>query len=295
MRFHRFFPVILPQFTFNSRYGNSLQQLSAAGVRFLPLVPRMRLSLAMQLWAVMLLNSSELFVHQCTKSKVLDTLEDVLTSQRTPLFVRENLRIVIDAAARASSGTPYENQSRIHMLWRNVTVMPAAKLDEVSLSPVYVASVFNIERAFSQCMPFGADIPMVNPPSPRRTTAINVTPSHPRLHPQSLPVQAAVPPNIEGTHLQRGTDWDDRALSEQSTERANRVRPMLECCICMEELPMGSIIHPDSHGPVATPFDEYGFIILCPACNATKGKGKASGTQSGTCHPQIRALRRLIM
>lgn len=235
------------------------------------------------------MNSSELFVHQCTKSKVLDTLEDVLTSQHTPLFVRENLHIVINATARASSGTPYENQSRIRMLWRNVTVMPAAKLDEVSLSPVYVASLFNIEREFSQRMPFGADIPMVNPPSPRRTTAVNVTPSHPRLHPQSLPVQAAVPLDIEGTRLQRGPDRDGGALSEQRTERASRARPKLECCICMEELPTDSIIHPDSRGPVATPFDEYEFVILCPACNATKGKGKASGTQSGTCQTQIRA------
>jgi len=100
----------------------------------------------MQLWAVMLVNSSELFVHQCTKSNVLDTLEDVLTSQHTPLFVRENLRIVIDAAARASSGTSYENQSRIRMLWRNTR--PAEKLDEVGLFPVCEASPFNIQRFF---------------------------------------------------------------------------------------------------------------------------------------------------
>ena len=243
----------------------------------------------------MLSNSSELFVNQCTKSKVLDTLEVVLTSQRTPLFVRENLRIVIDAAARASSGTPYENQSRIRMLWRNVTVMPVAKLDEVSLSQIRVASLFNVERGFSQCMPVAADISMVNPPSPRRISAVNVAPSHPRLHPQSLLVQAAVPPDIEGTRLQQGPDEDDRALSEQSTGRTNRARPMFECCICMEELPADSIIHPDSRGPATTLFDEYEFIILCPACNATKGKGKASGTRSGTCHPQIRALRRLIL
>jgi len=141
------FPVILPQFTFNSRCGNALQQLSAAGVRFLPIALRIRLIFAMQLWAVMLVNTSELFVHQCTKSKVLDTLEDVFTSQCTPHFVRENLRIVIDAAARASSGMSYENQSRIHMLWRNTR--PVVKLDEVGLSPVYVvASHFNIQRKF---------------------------------------------------------------------------------------------------------------------------------------------------
>ena|SRR5947208_1349172 len=145
-------------------------------------------------------------------------------------------------------------------------------------------------------MPFGADISTINPPSPRRITAVNVTPSHPRVHPQSLlPIQAAVPPDIGGTRLQRGPDEDDRALSEQNTERANRAPPMLECCICMEGVPTDSIIHPDSRRPVATLFDEYEFIILCPACTATKGKGKASGTQTGTCHPQIRALRRLIM
>lgn len=109
---------------------------------FLHPAPHIRIISIMQLWAVMLVNSSELFVHQCTESKVLDTLQDVFTSQHTPLFVRENLRVVIDAAARASHGTSYECQSRIRMLWK--TIKPVVKLDEVGLSPAFAAGHFNI-------------------------------------------------------------------------------------------------------------------------------------------------------
>ena len=159
--------------------------------------------------------------------------------------------------------------------------------------PPCVRRVHSIFREFfAQCMPFGAGVSMASSPSPRRSTAVNLTPSHPLVHPQSPPVQAAVPPDMGGTRLQRGSDEgeDDRALSEQSTRRADYARPIFECCICMEEVPMDSITH-----PVTALFDEYEFIVLCPACNAAKGKGKAGGTQGGTCRPQIRTLRRLIM
>jgi hypothetical protein len=57
-----------------------------------------------QLWAIMLRNLSELFVHQCAKNKFLDTLEDVLTSQRTSPVVREHLLDVLAAAVHASTG-----------------------------------------------------------------------------------------------------------------------------------------------------------------------------------------------
>lgn len=143
-------------------------------------------------------------------------------------------------------------------------------------------------------MPFGADVSIANPPSPWRSTALNLTPSHPLVH---LPLQAAVPPDVGGTRLLRGSDEesDDRALSDQSIGRANHAQPKFECCICMKEIPTDSITPPDSCGHVAGLFDEYEVIGLCPACNAAKGKGKASGTQGGTCRPQVWTLQRLIM
>jgi hypothetical protein len=79
----------------------------------------------------MLRNSSELFVHQCAKNKFLDTLDDVLTSQRTSPVVRERLLDVLAAAAYASSGTPHKNDSGFRLLWRKVK--PVGKPDEVGL------------------------------------------------------------------------------------------------------------------------------------------------------------------
>jgi hypothetical protein len=91
----------------------------------------MRLILSIQLWAVMLRNSSELFVHQCAKSKFMDTLEDVLASQRTSPVVRERLLDVLAAASYASSGSSHKSDSSFRLLWRKVK--PAGKPDEVGL------------------------------------------------------------------------------------------------------------------------------------------------------------------
>lgn len=63
----------------------------------------------------------------------------------------------------------------------------------------------------------------------------------------------------------------------------------------MERIPVDSIAHPDSRGHVAALLDEYEFIILCPACNATKYNEKAGGTQGGMCRPQIQTRWWLIM
>lgn len=70
-------------------------------------------------------------MHQCAKGKFLDTLEDVLTSQRTSPVVRERLLDVLAAAAYASSGTSAKNESSFRLLWKKVK--PAGKPDEVSL------------------------------------------------------------------------------------------------------------------------------------------------------------------
>jgi len=79
----------------------------------------------------MLRNSSEFFVHQCSKNKFLDTLDDVLTSQRTSPVVRERLLDVLAAAAYASSGAPHKNESSFRVLWKKVK--PAGKPEEVGL------------------------------------------------------------------------------------------------------------------------------------------------------------------
>jgi hypothetical protein len=106
-------------------HNNSLQQGYALSL----IANLIRLILSSQLWAVMLRNSSELFVHQCTKSKFIDTLEDVLNSQRTSPVVRERLLDVLAAAAYASSGTSSKNEASFRVLWRKVK--PAGKPDEV--------------------------------------------------------------------------------------------------------------------------------------------------------------------
>ena len=59
---------------------------------------------------------SELFVHQCTKSKFLDTLDDVLGSQRTSPVVREHLLDVLAAAAYASTGPSHKTESSFRLL-----------------------------------------------------------------------------------------------------------------------------------------------------------------------------------
>ncbi|KAH8977421.1 hypothetical protein EDB92DRAFT_1917348 [Lactarius akahatsu] len=138
------------------KYGEAPQQLSAA-----------------RLWAIMLRNSSEIFVHQCMKSKFMDTLEDVLTSQRTSPVVRERLLDVLAAAAYASSATSLKTESSFRLLWRKVK--PPGKPDEG--------------------VPFDPDDAMFNPPSPRRSSAFSPTPGYPPVHPQSL--QSPAVPNVQ--------------------------------------------------------------------------------------------------
>ncbi|GBE87135.1 hypothetical protein SCP_1003820 [Sparassis crispa] len=83
--------------------------------------PAAQLSAA-RLWAIMLRNSSEIFIWQCTSRKFLDTLEDVITSSRTSPVVRERLLEVLAAAAYASKDSGFRH------LWKKVK--PADKPDE---------------------------------------------------------------------------------------------------------------------------------------------------------------------
>ncbi|KAJ6476219.1 hypothetical protein C8R45DRAFT_373471 [Mycena sanguinolenta] len=82
------------------KYGEPAAQLSAA-----------------RLWAIMLRNSSDVFVYRCTSRKFLDTLEDLLTSPRTSLIVRERVMVVLGAAAYASGSG---KDTSFRGLWRRV-------------------------------------------------------------------------------------------------------------------------------------------------------------------------------
>src|SRR5712691_7010505 len=104
--------------------------------------------------------------------------------------------------------------------------------------------------------------------------------------------------NISNTmRLRQRSGEGDHTLSAQRmvcTNPARSVRRLVECCICMDRAPVGSIVHVDScghtfcrkclHGHIAARVDrdELGFPIHCPACTVAKGKGKENA--SGTCH-----------
>src|SRR5712691_11587155 len=102
--------------------------------------------------------------------------------------------------------------------------------------------------------------------------------------------------NISNTmRLRQRSGEGDHTLSAQPmvcTELASSVQRLVECCICMNRILVGSIVHVDScghtfcrkclHGHLAARVDELSFPIHCPACTAAKGKGKENA--SGTCH-----------
>jgi len=138
------FPAMPPQSDF--RYGDASQQFSAARVRFLPFSGRMRLILTMQLWALMLRNSSKSFVQHCAKREFLETLEDVLNSERTSPIVRERLLAVLAAAAYASFKMSSQDISGFGVLWRKVK--PAGKPDEVGLYTLYASLIWILRLCY---------------------------------------------------------------------------------------------------------------------------------------------------
>ncbi|KAF8645626.1 hypothetical protein AX16_007708 [Volvariella volvacea WC 439] len=91
------------------KYGEASAQLSAA-----------------RLWALMLRNSSELFIAQSTTRKFLDTLEDVLGNPKTAPVVRDRLLSVVAAAAYASGNKNTKDGFR--GLWKRVK--PADQSDD---------------------------------------------------------------------------------------------------------------------------------------------------------------------
>ncbi|KAF7373380.1 hypothetical protein MSAN_00547600 [Mycena sanguinolenta] len=70
-----------------------------------------------KLWAIMLRNSSDVFIRWCTSRKFLDTLEDLLISPCTSPAVRERVMDILAAAAYASGP---KKEAGFRGLWRRV-------------------------------------------------------------------------------------------------------------------------------------------------------------------------------
>ncbi|KIJ18196.1 hypothetical protein PAXINDRAFT_167451 [Paxillus involutus ATCC 200175] len=83
--------------------------------------PKAQLAAA-RLWAIMLRNASDIFLHQISQRKFVEALEDVLTSSRTSPVVRERLMEVLAAAAfitssRCQSGGKERDKEGFRGLW----------------------------------------------------------------------------------------------------------------------------------------------------------------------------------
>ncbi|KAF9256314.1 kinase-like protein [Marasmius fiardii PR-910] len=81
--------------------ANAKEAVRALMVEFKHGQPPAQLSAA-RLWAMMLRNSSEIFIERSTSRRFLDTLEDLLLSPKTSPVVRERVLEVLAAAAYAS-------------------------------------------------------------------------------------------------------------------------------------------------------------------------------------------------
>ncbi|KIY69274.1 hypothetical protein CYLTODRAFT_420881 [Cylindrobasidium torrendii FP15055 ss-10] len=131
------------------KYGEPTAQLSAA-----------------RLWAVMLRNSTDTFISQSTSRKFLDTLEDIVTSTRTPPVVKERILNVVAAAAYAS-GTRKDTGFR--GLWRRIK--PPDKPEDG--------------------VPFDTDDAMFSPPVVNRRTSYVPAPEN---YGQQIPYSAPTTP-----------------------------------------------------------------------------------------------------
>ncbi|KAJ3819568.1 hypothetical protein F5880DRAFT_1489456 [Lentinula raphanica] len=123
----------------SSNEANAKEAVKALRREFKYGPPGAQLSAA-RLWAIMLRNSSDVFITQCTSRKFLDTLEDLLTNsgKGTSPVVRERVMDVLAAAAYASA-----RDTGFRGLWKKVK--PADKPDEG--------------------VPFDTDDAMFNPPA----------------------------------------------------------------------------------------------------------------------------------
>ncbi|KIK54609.1 hypothetical protein GYMLUDRAFT_48528 [Collybiopsis luxurians FD-317 M1] len=169
------------------KYGRPASQLSAA-----------------RLWAIMLRNSSDIFIAQCTQRKFLETLEDLLTNtggafnpgKSTSPVVRERVMDVLAAAAYASG----RKDTGFRALWKRVK--PHDKPEEG--------------------VPFDTDDAMFNPPmgNPGRPSYEHPPPAVPPTEPYHDPSN---PPNqepSEGKHKKERTERDkDREGRRKDRDR----------------------------------------------------------------------------
>lgn len=145
------------------KYGEPPAQLSAA-----------------RLWAIMLRNSTDVFISQSMSRKFLETLEDLLSSTRTSPVVRERLLEVVAAAAYASGSKRDGRGDRdgFRGLWRRVK--PYDKPDEgipfdtddAMFQPPASGRLSQYEVplvSYREASPLPADaIPPTPPPNPPR-------------------------------------------------------------------------------------------------------------------------------
>ncbi|KAF9556442.1 hypothetical protein CPC08DRAFT_820448 [Agrocybe pediades] len=134
------------------KYGEPPAQLSAA-----------------RLWAIMLRNSSDMFISQSTSRKFLDTIEDLLSSSRTSPVVRERLLEIVAAAAYASGNKKGHERDGFKGLWKRVK--PYDKPDEG--------------------VPFDTDDAMFNPPTANSRVSGYEIPIVSYQEPSPLPLDSA--------------------------------------------------------------------------------------------------------
>ncbi|KAF9784714.1 hypothetical protein BJ322DRAFT_1007361 [Thelephora terrestris] len=146
----------------SSSEANAKEAIKALKREFKYAEPPAQLSAA-RLWAIMLRNSSQVFIQQSSSRKFLEIVEDVLENPQTVPVVRERLLTVVAAAAHPSVSSrpifPSTSSRRVpkqllendregfRALWRKVK--PPSKPDDG--------------------IPFDPDDAMFNPPVQRRT------------------------------------------------------------------------------------------------------------------------------
>ncbi|TFK37648.1 hypothetical protein BDQ12DRAFT_151185 [Crucibulum laeve] len=163
------------------KYGEPPAQLSAA-----------------RLWAIMLRNSSEMFISQSTSRKFLDTLEELLTSTKTSPVVRERLLDVVAAAAYASGSKKDGRSDRdgFRGLWKRVK--PVEKPEEG--------------------MPFDTDDAMFNPPTSARLSQYAI-PQVSYQEPSPLPGDTIPPTPASHPHRKRKSPTRNRIIPPEEDRR----------------------------------------------------------------------------
>lgn len=147
----------------DSSEANAKEAIKALKREFKYAEPPAQLSAA-RLWAIMLRNSKQMFIHQSSSRKFLDTIEDILESPQAVPVVKERLLTVIAAAAHLSISK--NDREGFRSLWKKFK--PPGKPDEG--------------------IPFDPQDAMFNPPVQGRTpsaTGNYPADSHDPLIPQS--------------------------------------------------------------------------------------------------------------